>query len=111
MRSLLLIPLLCLTGCAITNYQEVAPGEYRLTAHGNIFQSKEALLKAIDKKASKLCGERGYALAGQGALSTEPVVSYYNGQQINASAVLLTETARCGNAAKLAPDPATTEAL
>lgn len=97
MRSLLLIPLLCLTGCAITNYQEVAPGEYRLTAHGNIFQSKETLLKAIDKKASKLCGERGYALAGQGALSAEPVVSYYKGQQINASAVLLTETARCGN--------------
>lgn len=110
MRLLLLIPLLLLTGCAITNYQEVAPGEYRLTAHGNIFQSKETLLKSIDKKASKLCGERGYALAGEGALSTEPVVSYYNGQQINASAVLLTETARCGSAAKQAPVPAAADA-
>jgi len=110
MRSLLLIPLLCLTGCAITNYQEVAPGEYRLTAHGNIFQSKETLLKSIDNKASKLCGERGYALAGEGALSTEPVVSYYNGQQINASAVLLTETARCGSAAKPVPVPTAAEA-
>ncbi|GLX15536.1 hypothetical protein Pstr01_37750 [Pseudomonas straminea] len=110
MRLLLLTPLLCLAGCAITNYQEVAPGEYRLTAHGNIFQSKETLLKSIEKKASKLCGERGYALAGEGALSTEPVVSYYNGQQINASAVLLTETARCGNAAKQAPAPAAADA-
>ena len=106
MRLLLLLPLLCLTGCAITNYQEVAPGEYQLTAHGNIFQSKETLLKAIDKKASKLCGERGYTLAGQGALSTAPVVSYYNGQQINASSVLLTETARCGGAPQSSASPA-----
>lgn len=105
MRLLLLIPLLCLTGCAITNSQEVAPGEYRLTAHGNIFQSKETLLKAIDKKASKLCGERGYTLAGEGALSTAPVVSYYNGQQINASAVLLTETARCGGSPQSSSAP------
>ena len=105
MRLLLFFPLLCLTGCAITNSQEVAPGEYRLTAHGNIFQSKETLLKAIDKKASKLCGERGYTLAGQGALSTEPVVSYYNGQQINASAVLLTETARCGGSSQAPSAP------
>lgn len=103
MRLLMAFPLLCLTACAVTNYQEVGPGEYQLTAHGNVFQSKEALLEAINKKAGKLCGERGHTLAGDGAMSTQPVISYYNGQQIRSSAVLLTETARCGSDSKSSP--------
>ena len=45
------------------------------------------------------------ALMGNGALSTAPVVSYYNGQQINASAVLLTETARCGGSPQSSSAP------
>lgn len=56
----LLAGCLVLAGCAVTMVQTVAPGSYAVTAHGNVFQSREDLQAAIDRKAVKLCGSAGW---------------------------------------------------
>lgn len=53
-----------LTGCTFTGANEVAPGEYMITSHGSIFNSREGLLENINQKAAKVCGAKPYHLEG-----------------------------------------------
>lgn len=53
-----------LTGCTFTGANEVAPGEYMITSHGSIFNSREGLLENINQKAAKVCDKKPYHLEG-----------------------------------------------
>lgn len=53
-----------LTGCTFTGANEVAPGEYMITSHGSIFNSREGLLENINQKAAKVCEGKPYHLEG-----------------------------------------------
>lgn len=53
-----------LTGCTFTGANEVAPGEYMITSHGSIFNSREGLLENINQKAAKVCDGKPYHLEG-----------------------------------------------
>ncbi|MCS4313238.1 hypothetical protein M2397_003546 [Pseudomonas sp. BIGb0381] len=66
MKKLLLLGCITatLTGCTFTGANEVAPGEYMITSHGSIFNSREGLLENINQKAGKVCNGRPYHLVG-----------------------------------------------
>ncbi len=66
MKKLLLLGCITatLTGCTFTGANEVAPGEYMITSHGSIFNSREGLLENINQKATKVCNGRPYHLVG-----------------------------------------------
>lgn len=53
-----------LTGCTFTGANEVAPGEFMITSHGSIFNSREGLLENINQKAAKVCDGKPYHLEG-----------------------------------------------
>ena len=54
------------SGCStiFTNASEVEPGIYSITAHGNVFNSKEAMEAKALKKAEKKCGHANFARVG-----------------------------------------------
>lgn len=53
-----------LTGCTFTAAHETAPGEYMITSHGSIFNSREGMLENINEKAAKVCNGKPYHLEG-----------------------------------------------
>ncbi|TBV00114.1 hypothetical protein DNJ95_03335 [Stutzerimonas kirkiae] len=53
-----------LTGCTWTAATEVSPGQYAITSHASIFNSREELLRKINRKASKVCNGKPYRLEG-----------------------------------------------
>lgn len=53
-----------LTGCTWTAATEVAPGQYAITSHGSVFNSREELLGKISRKAEKVCSGKPYKLEG-----------------------------------------------
>ena len=55
---------LVLTGCTFTGVNEIAPGQYMITSHGSIFNSREGLLENINQKAAKACDGKPYHLEG-----------------------------------------------
>lgn len=55
---------LALTGCTFTGVNEIAPGQYMITSHGSIFNSREGLLENINQKAAKACDGKPYHLEG-----------------------------------------------
>ncbi|QCI11881.1 hypothetical protein E6B08_11155 [Pseudomonas putida] len=55
---------LSLTGCTFTGANEVAPGQFMITSHGSIFNSREGLLENINQKAKKVCEGKPYHLEG-----------------------------------------------
>lgn len=87
---------LFLAGCGISNARQLSPGEYEITAHGNIFQSDEALRATIAKRAGRLCGEQGYRLLGVGGKSISTTTTYHQGTPIQASGKSISDVARCG---------------
>ncbi|WP_339514278.1 hypothetical protein [Pseudomonas sp. RL_15y_Pfl2_60] len=55
---------LFLTGCTFTGANEIAPGQYMISSHGSIFNSREGLLENINQKAAKVCNGKPYRLEG-----------------------------------------------
>lgn len=55
---------LALTGCTFTGANEIAPGQYMITSHGSIFNSREGMLENINQKAAKVCNGKPYHLEG-----------------------------------------------
>lgn len=53
-----------LTGCTWTAATEVAPGQYAITSHASVFNSREELLGKINRKANKVCNGKPYRLEG-----------------------------------------------
>lgn len=53
-----------LTGCTFTGANEIAPGQYMITSHGSIFNSREGMLENINQKATKVCNGKPYHLEG-----------------------------------------------
>jgi hypothetical protein len=53
-----------LTGCTWTAATEVAPGQYAITSHASVFNSREELLRKINRKANKVCNGKPYRLEG-----------------------------------------------
>ena len=53
-----------LTGCTFTGANEVAPGQFMITSHGSIFNSREGLLENINRKAKNVCEGKPYHLEG-----------------------------------------------
>lgn len=53
-----------LSGCTFTAVDELAPGEYMITSHGSIFNSREGMLENINQKAAKACDNKPYHLVG-----------------------------------------------
>ncbi len=53
-----------LTGCTFTGANEIGPGQYMITSHGSIFNSREGLLENINQKAAKVCNGKSYHLEG-----------------------------------------------
>lgn len=53
-----------LTGCTFTGADEIAPGQYMITSHGSIFNSREGMLENINQKAAKVCNGKRYHLEG-----------------------------------------------
>lgn len=66
MKKVLLFSVCCtfLSGCTWTSAFETAPGEYTISSHGSIFNSREELLMKINRKARKVCGDKPYKLEG-----------------------------------------------
>lgn len=91
---------LALCGCGISNARLVAPGEYEITAHGNIFQSDEALRATIAKRAERLCGGQGYQLLGVGGKAISTTTTYHQGTPIQASGKSISDVARCNGDAE-----------
>lgn len=87
---------LLLCGCGISNARLISPGEYEITAHGNLFQSDESLRATIAKRAGRLCGEQGYQLLGVGGKSISTTTTYHQGTPIQASGKSISDVARCG---------------
>lgn len=56
--------ILSLTGCIAANSNQVAPGQYLITSHGSIFNSKAGMLENINEKAATVCKGKPYHLAG-----------------------------------------------
>lgn len=55
---------LALSGCTFTGANEIAPGQYMITSHGSIFNSRAGMLENINDKAAKVCEGKGYHLEG-----------------------------------------------
>jgi hypothetical protein len=53
-----------LSGCTFTGANEVAPGQFMITSHGSVFNSREGLLENINQKAAKVCEGKPYHLEG-----------------------------------------------
>ena len=64
-KLLLLLPIL-LTGCALSSasHQTESEGRYIVSASGNNLDNEETLLKTINKRATKLCGDGNYQTQG-----------------------------------------------
>lgn len=58
----ILLMLIILTGCAFSaaNHQPAGEGQYIVRASGNMWDTKETLLKTINKRAKKICGNETY---------------------------------------------------
>lgn len=65
-----LLPVLLLTGCTWTAVTEVEPGQFFISSHGSIFNSREGLLENIEGKARRACAGRPYRLEGDAAADT-----------------------------------------
>ncbi len=55
---------LVLSGCTWTAATEISPGQYAITSHGSVVNSREGLLKKINRKAAKVCKGSSYRLEG-----------------------------------------------
>ena len=87
-----------LTGCTISNVNEVGDGQYMVKMHGNAFHSNETLLNDIKEKASKLCGHNNFTLEGPDSLKTNKV-KYYDGTRNQTStSVTLIKIVNCKKA-------------
>jgi len=59
--------------------KQIAPGVYELVATGNSFATREQLQSKIDKKATKLCGEKNYEYQGLGDYKLNKQKNYTSG--------------------------------
>ena len=59
-----LLSTLLISGCTWTNAFETGPGQYTISSHGSIFNSREELLMKINRKAKKACNGKPYKLEG-----------------------------------------------
>jgi hypothetical protein len=53
-----------LGGCTFTGADQIAPGQYMITSHGSVFNSREGMLENINQKAAKVCNGKRYRLEG-----------------------------------------------
>ena len=98
MKYYTLILLLFIQGCAQwfpANSKEIGPGVFRLQAVGNIFASDKGLLKKIEKKAAKKCGERGHVFIQNEGVKIETQPGYTNTANIETNYKVLTKVAKC----------------
>lgn len=74
-----LLSLMLLNGCStiFTNAFETEEGVYEIKAHGNVFNSRDAMLEKALKKAEKKCGHANFKQLGDEALGNTRV---YNAQ-------------------------------
>ena len=56
-----------------TNANEVEPGVYQITAHGNIYHTKEVMLKRALAKAENKCGHSDFKNLGNPKLGENKV--------------------------------------
>ncbi|CAI8770709.1 hypothetical protein BK673_06280 [Pseudomonas fluorescens] len=56
--------ILLVSGCTFTAVDKLGPGEYMITSHGSIFNSREGMLENINQKAAKACNNKPYHLVG-----------------------------------------------
>jgi hypothetical protein len=97
-KYFLVILILAISGCAQmipARSLELEPGKYKLEASGNVFASIPSLIKKIDKKAIKLCGEGKYEYQDAGDFSTPHSPAYVSGVDIGASYKVLTRVITC----------------
>ena len=55
------------------NSNEVEPGIYQIQAHGNVFNTREAMLEKALKKAEKKCGHSNFKRIGNEILGNTKV--------------------------------------
>lgn len=96
---LLLLIFCTLVGCT---YREVSPGRYWINSHTPFrrqLNTDEEKFAAINKKAAKLCGSRGYILEGKPKFTIGTSYVYLPGHT-TASAIpdyYYTQYAQCGD--------------
>jgi len=88
----ILIPL-AITGCAFSaaNHKLLSENQYQVNADGNIWDTEDTLLKTINKRAKKLCGEGNYEVIGD----SEIVVGSVDTGVTVAPTQTLTRTVNC----------------
>lgn len=94
MKTLNLIILLSLSGCALSSasFEKISENKYEITAGGNAWDNEETLLKTINKKALKVCGSENYKIIGESPIVLDSLDTGYTVAPIQ----ILTRTVLCG---------------
>jgi uncharacterized protein YceK len=96
-KVLILSCVILLNGCStiFTNANEVEPGIYTIRAHGNVFNSPEAILAKALQKAEKKCGHANFEMLDDVALGNTKVYNTTIGGDTNSPNVTI--KVDCGN--------------
>lgn len=97
-RLVLALSLLCIVGCAQwlpARSKEISLGVYELTATGNSFSSRKALLQKIDAKAKRLCGDLAAKRVGPSQLDVGRQETYINGVKQTGHYIVVKQVVTC----------------